>query len=74
MSWTARIRQAHRWLAIAFTGGFVVNLVAIVTGGEPGQWMYMLAVIPLFLLLPTGLVMLVVFYASRRVGTRHAGG
>ncbi|TRO96291.1 hypothetical protein FKB34_04345 [Glycocaulis profundi] len=58
MTVSAWIRQSHRWLAIAFTIGFLVNIFATVTGTEPPVWVYFLALIPLFLLLPTGLWML----------------
>jgi hypothetical protein len=67
------IRQFHRWMAVAFTVGFIVNLVAL-GGGEPAFWVYLLVLIPLFLLLPTGLYMFVLPYAARwRSGRRIAG-
>src|SRR5262249_22762662 len=56
VSWNASIRQIHRWLSMAFTFGFVANLVAV--GLQPEQpivWVGMLALIPLLLLLATGL-------------------
>jgi hypothetical protein len=57
MTVSAWIRQSHRWLAIAFTLGFIVNLVVALSGTEPPPWVYLLAVVPIFLLLPTGLWM-----------------
>lgn len=68
MIWNNWIRQIHRWLSIAFTGGVVVNVIAIfgATGGEePAFWVYALALIPLFLLLPTGLYLFALPYATR---------
>jgi hypothetical protein len=52
--------------------GFVVNAVAAaMAGGEqPAPWVYLLVLIPLFLLMPTGLYMFVLPYASRRRGDR----
>ena len=61
------IRQAHRWLGLAFTAGFIVNTVVIVVVGQkhPPSWLYLFAVIPLFLLLPTGLYLFALPYAAR---------
>ncbi len=50
-----RLLQFHRWLSIAFTLGFIVNILALTGGKEPPFWVYLLVLIPLFLLLPTGL-------------------
>lgn len=70
MTWNHWIRQSHRWLSIAFTLGFLINLVFAVSGTEPDVWVYFLALVPLFLLLPTGLYMFALPYFSRR----RAGG
>lgn len=60
------IRQFHRWVAIAFTLGVIVNTVVIATAdGEPAFWVYLLALIPLFLLLFSGLYLFVLPYAAR---------
>jgi len=65
--------EAHRWLSIAFTLGFIVNGIAV-AAGRPAFWMYFLALIPLFLLLPTGLYLFVLPYVAKwRVG-QGAGG
>jgi hypothetical protein len=61
------LRQFHRWISIAFTLGVVVNTVVIATGeGEPAFWVYLLALIPLALLLITGLYLFAVPYLRRR--------
>ena len=68
MNWNHWIRQFHRWLSIAFTVGFVVNTVVIFGLGQkhqPPSWAYLLALIPLFLLLPTGLYLFVLPHAAR---------
>lgn len=70
MNWNSWIRQAHRWLSVAFTLGFLVNLVVAVRGVEPAFWVYLLALIPLFLLLPTGLYLFALPYAARLRGGR----
>ena len=75
MNWNSWIRQVHRWLSIAFTAGFIINFVVIVVLGDrqPPSWMYLLAVIPLFLLLPTGLYLFVLPYAARLSSRPRAG-
>ena len=65
------IRQTHRWLAIAFTLGVIAYIVAMSTGeGQPPTWLGLLALVPLILLLVTGLYMFVLPYALkwRRAG------
>ena len=61
------IRQIHRWLSIAFTIGFIVNGVVIVVLGhhQPSPWIYLLVLIPLFLLLPTGLYLFALPYVAK---------
>lgn len=74
MNWNLWIRQFHRWLSVAFTAGFVANIIAMSGGGEPAFWVYLLVLIPLFLLFPTGLYMFVQPYAARwRHGRQTAG-
>jgi ABC-type transport system involved in cytochrome bd biosynthesis fused ATPase/permease subunit len=68
------IRQVHRWLALAFTLGFVVNAVVIFGLGwkHPPFGLYLLTLIPLFLLLPTGLYLFALPYAERWSARRRA--
>ena len=55
MNWSKWIRQFHRWLALAFTAGFIVNLVVVMRGVEaPAFWVYLTALIPLFCFCPPG--------------------
>ncbi len=69
------IRQVHRWLSIAFTAGFVINAVVIVVldQKQPPFWVYLLAVIPLFTLLPTGLYLFALPYVARSGSQPRAG-
>ncbi len=62
------IRRIHRWLSIAFTVGVVTNTVVIFGLGqkEPPYWVYLLALIPLFALLASGLYLFVLPYVRRR--------
>lgn len=65
------VRQVHRWLSVAFTLGFIANVAAMTLGGEPPSWIYFLALVPLFLLFPTGLYMFALPYAARLRGARR---
>lgn len=63
------IRQFHRWISIAFTVGFLVNLVAWVTS-KPPAWLGLFVLIPLLALLATGLYMFFLPYAAKWRGRR----
>ena len=68
MNWNNWVRQIHRWLSIAFTVAVIVNVIANVTTigqGEPALWVGLLALLPLVLLLLTGLYLFVLPYATR---------
>ena len=65
MNWNKLIRQSHRWFSIAFTVGFVVNLFAQ-GQEEPIVWVGLLALIPLILLLVTGLYLFALPYVAGR--------
>jgi hypothetical protein len=60
-----RIRQLHRWLAIAFTLTVVANLAAM-TRGQPPAWITYSPLPPLFLLMFSGLCMFSLPYVARR--------
>ncbi len=61
MNWNGLVRQFHRWASIAFTLGVIANLLAMTQKTYP-QWVGLLALIPLILLLITGLYMFVLPY------------
>lgn len=65
MNWNTWIRQAHRWLSIAFTIAVIANFVAMALG-EPPAWIVYSPLPPLFLMLATGLYMFVLPYLARR--------
>jgi hypothetical protein len=54
LNWNTWIRQIHRWLSIAFTVAVVVNIVAL-SQKEQAVWVGLSALLPLVLLLLTGL-------------------
>jgi len=67
MTWNQAIRQIHRWLSIAFTAGVISYIIAMSAGpGQPAAWMGLLALVPLILLLITGLYLFVLPHAIRR--------
>ena len=73
MNWHIWIRQIHRWVSIAFTLTVIANFIALARsgGGMPPPWVTYSPLLPLALLLFTGLYLFVLPYASRR---RRAGG
>lgn len=68
------IRQMHRWLSIAFTAGVIVNVITLGGAQEPDFRVYLLALIPLALLLLSGLYLFVVPYVSKWGGARNVNG
>lgn len=64
MDWSKWIRQLHRWLSIIFTMTVIANFVAMALG-EPPAWVVYSPLLPLFLLLFSGLYMFVLPHAAR---------
>jgi hypothetical protein len=58
------IRQIHRWLAITFTVTVIVTFVALAQE-EPVVWVSYVPLLPLALLLLTGLYLFVLPHAMR---------
>ena len=63
------IRQSHRWLSIIFTVTVIANFVAL-SQGEPPAWVTYSPLLPLALLLFTGLYLFALPYAARRRNRR----
>jgi hypothetical protein len=73
LNWNTWLRQFHRWLSIVFTAAVIINVVALVQG-EQAVWVGLLALLPLALLLLTGLYLFVLPYAAKwRSGLRTGG-
>jgi hypothetical protein len=70
MNWNKRVRQVHRWLSVIFTATVIANFVAMALG-QPPAWVVYLPLLPLFLLLFTGLYMFVLPYAAKWHGERQ---
>ena len=64
MNWNKWVRQTHRWLSIAFTVAVIVNIVAVAQKKYTAS-LGLLAVLPLALLLVTGLYLFVLPYATK---------
>jgi cellulose synthase/poly-beta-1,6-N-acetylglucosamine synthase-like glycosyltransferase len=64
LNWNGWVRQFHRWLSIAFTVTVIANFVAMGVG-EPPSWVVYSPLLPLFLLLFTGLYMFALPYAAK---------
>jgi hypothetical protein len=66
------IRQTHRWVSIAFTLAVIANIVVMSVGqGQPPAWVTYSPLLPLGLLLFTGLYLFVLPYATKwRSGPR----
>jgi len=66
VKWNQWIRQIHRWLAIAFTVTVIANFIVLAQGGgTPPAWVTYAPLLPLALLLVTGLYLFVLPYATR---------
>lgn len=69
MNWNKWVRQIHRWLSITFTAFVIANLA--VQGREKiALWVGLLTLIPLALLLLTGLYLFALPYITKWRGQR----
>jgi hypothetical protein len=69
MNETRWIRDIHRWLSIGFTAAVIANVVALALKKQT-VWVGLLALVPLILLLLTGLYLFVMPYLLRGRGGR----
>jgi heme A synthase len=70
LKWNKWIRQTHRWLSVAFTVAVIVNGVAVAQKKYTAS-LGLLAVLPLALLLFSGLYLFVLPYAAKWGGGRR---
>ena len=73
MNWSNWVRQVHRWLPMAFTAAVIVTTIAVAQK-EPVIWVSYVPLLPLALLLLTGLYLFVLPYAAKWRGGRRTGG
>jgi hypothetical protein len=72
MNWNKWVRQIHRWLAIIFTVTVIITFVALAQE-EPVVWVSYVPLLPLALLLLTGLNLFMLPYVNKwRSGRRTA--
>lgn len=64
MNWNHRIRQFHRWAAIVFTLT-VIGVAIVLAQPNPVVWVSYVPLLPLALLLITGLYLFVLPYAVK---------
>jgi hypothetical protein len=67
------IRQFHRWLAIAFTVTVIVTFVALAQK-DPVLWVSYVPLLPLALLLFSGLYLFALPYLTKRRSRRRIAG
>ena len=65
------VRQIHRWLSMAFTVAVIVTFVALAQE-KPVVWVSYVPLLPLALLLITGLYLFVLPYATKWRSARRA--
>ena len=68
MSWSNWIRQIHRWLSMIFTIVVTGIFIALGVGQQPAQWVYLLPLLPLAVLMLTGLYLFVLPYVLKGRG------
>lgn len=73
MNWSKWIRQSHRWLSIVFSAIVAAIFATMGIGREPANWVYLVPLIPLALLMLTGLYMFFAPYAARWRSGRRMG-
>ena len=59
------IRQLHRWISIVFTAIVIGIFAALGTGAQPASWVYFLPLLPLGILMLTGLYMFALPYVGK---------
>lgn len=69
-TWSTRVRRTHRWLAITFTVTVIVTAVALAQE-DPVVWVSYVPLLPLALLMFTGLYMYALPYATKWRGARE---
>jgi hypothetical protein len=75
MNWSHWIRQAHRWVSILFTLTVVANFVALGMGQgqQPPAFITYAPLLPLALLLFSGLYLFVLPYVIKGRGAQQGG-
>ncbi len=73
MRWNARMRALHRWISVAFTLAVLANFAVTPLGNEQlGMTVGGLTLLPLVLLMITGLYLFALPYLGRAKSTDEA--
>ena len=72
MNWNKWMRQIHRWVCIVFTLGVIINFIAVLRG-KYSLGFGLMALLPLAVLLLTGLYLFVLPYTGRWRGRPPTG-
>jgi heme A synthase len=70
----AWVRQIHRWVSMAFTIVVVIVTILVLVQRQPAEWILLTPLLPLALLLLTGLYLFALSYLSRRRSSLRAVG
>jgi hypothetical protein len=65
VNWSKWLRQIHRWVSVIFTITVIANFVAM-SQGTPPDWITYAPLLPLAVLLLSGLYLFVLPYARKR--------
>jgi hypothetical protein len=71
MNWNNLVRQAHRWISVAFTVAVIINGIAVLQGKYTAT-LGLLAVFTLALQFFTGMYLFVLPYATKWRSGRRA--
>ena len=74
MHWNKWVRQIHRWLSISFTVAVIIVSIIALGQKEPAEWVFLVPLLPLAVLLFTGLYLFVLPYATKWPSGRRTGG
>jgi hypothetical protein len=68
VNWNIFVRQAHRWVSIIFTLTVIANFVALARSGGvmPPAWITYAPLLPLALLMFSGLYLFMLPYLAKR--------
>ncbi|MEO8673404.1 MAG: hypothetical protein ABI411_18980 [Tahibacter sp.] len=64
VSWNPWIRQFHRWVSIAFTLSVIATFIALAQK-NPIVWISYIPLLPLFVLVVTGLYLFMIPYVAK---------
>lgn len=67
-------RRVHRWISMTFLAIVAAIFIAQWQVGQLAEWIYLLPLIPLFVLALTGLYLFVLPYRARARGHSVRGG